>query len=311
MTLRALDLFAGIGGWALACEARGISTVAACEIDAWKRAQYAVHFPDTRLYCDVRSLTAERLNNDGIAVDVVVGSPPCTDASAANHRGRGIDGEETGLFLEAVRLLGEIRPRWACFENSPRLPTRGIDRVVRELEAVGYACWLSVVGAVHAGAPHVRQRVWIAAADADRYRLRDQSGRSRGAGRLGAAEPADHAHANGQGQPPLPVDAEMGRGTGTDGDGGGGGDAANADGFSGPPREAGEDGAQADHTSHAGWSDGPASLARHLRVADGVSAGLAAYCRSAYGDAIVPQVGSAALAGMIALDRFLTSGRAI
>lgn len=40
---------------------------------------------------------------------------------------------------------------------------RGGDRVLSGLEALGYACWPVVVGAVHAGAGHRRKRVWIVA----------------------------------------------------------------------------------------------------------------------------------------------------
>ena len=114
------------------------------------------------MYDDVRSLTADRLLADiGSLPDWIVGSPPCQDASTANTKGRGVDGERTGLFFDAVRLVREVRPRWVCFENVPGLRARGYDRVHDALEAAGYAVWPLVVGAWHAGAPHKRNRVWI------------------------------------------------------------------------------------------------------------------------------------------------------
>lgn len=107
--LNALDLFSGIGGWSLAAHRKGIRTVAACEIDDWKRAQYAAHFPGVKLYRDVRELTAEKLRDDGIGpIDLVVGSPPCQDASAANHRGRGVDGDETADEIDASGHVGVL-----------------------------------------------------------------------------------------------------------------------------------------------------------------------------------------------------------
>lgn len=313
--LDTLDLFCGIGGWSLAAEAKGLHTVAACELDDWKRAQYAAHFPSVRLYKDVRELTGKRLRDDGISIDIVLGSPPCTDASAANHRGRGVEGKETGLFLEAIRLLGEIRPRGACFENSPRLRTRGIDRIIHEMERVGYACWVSVVGAIHAGAPHIRQRAWIVAADADRYGLRNQQRWGGGATRLGRAEPSNHADANSGRQSALPGYGEVGRCAGTPQ--APGRRSAHDD----PDRQFlavgesltqddGKEHAPSPRAAHGGWSDGPAGLARHLRVGDGVSPALAADCRSAYGDAIVPKVGEAAIAGLLALIRHLEPAEA-
>jgi site-specific DNA-cytosine methylase len=167
----ALDLFSGIGGWTLGLEAAGIATVAACEIDPWRRSVYARRFPVVRLYDDIRTLGALRLAADGVPVPgLIVGSPPCQDASAANTRGRGVDGKRTGLYRQWLRLVSELRPAWTCIENSPRLRTRGVDRLLLELESLDYAVWPLVVSAGDIGAPHLRERVWIVGcrADADR-----------------------------------------------------------------------------------------------------------------------------------------------
>jgi site-specific DNA-cytosine methylase len=160
-----LDLFCGAaGGWTLGLHRAGFTTVAACEIDPWRRAVFSQNNPGARMYDDIRTLNADRLRRDlGFLPSIVCGSPPCQDASTANTQGRGIDGERTGLFFDAVRLVREVRPRWVLLENVPGLRTRGYDRVHDALEAAGYAVWPLVVGAVHAGAPHLRKRVWIVA----------------------------------------------------------------------------------------------------------------------------------------------------
>ncbi|PZU44310.1 MAG: DNA methyltransferase, partial [Sphingomonas sp.] len=140
--MRALDLFsAAAGGWSLGLHRAGFITVAACEIVEWRRILYAENHPHVRLYEDVRALTAARLVSDlGFLPDIIVGSPPCQDISSANTKGRGIDGERSGLYLEAVRLVGECHPRWFAFENSANLRTRGADRLLLLLETLGYAC---------------------------------------------------------------------------------------------------------------------------------------------------------------------------
>lgn len=167
MTWRTLDLFCGAaGGWSLGLHCAGFTTVAACEIDPWRRAVFAQNNPGVRMYDDIRTLTADRLLGDlGYLPDIICGSPPCQDASTANTKGRGVDGERTGLFFDAVRLVREVRPRWVLLENVPGLRARGYDRVHDALEEAGYAVWPLVVGAVHAGAPHLRKRVWIMAAN--------------------------------------------------------------------------------------------------------------------------------------------------
>lgn len=140
----------------------GYKTVAACEVIDWRRVLYAQNNPGVLIYDDVRTLTVDRLRRDlGRLPGIIVGSPPCQDISSANTKGRGVDGEQSGLFFEAVRIIGECRPRWFALENSANLRTRGADRVLAALEAIGYACWTFVVGAGNVGANHERKRAWI------------------------------------------------------------------------------------------------------------------------------------------------------
>ncbi|WP_258552111.1 DNA cytosine methyltransferase, partial [Paracoccus versutus] len=136
LPLRVLDLFSGAaGGWSLGLHRAGFITIAACEIVEWRRILYSENFPHVRLYADIRDLTAARLVSDlGCLPDIVVGSPPCQDISSANTKGKGIEGERSGLYLEAVRLVGECRPRWFAFENSSNLRTRGADRLLDALD---------------------------------------------------------------------------------------------------------------------------------------------------------------------------------
>ena len=179
--MRALDLFsAAAGGWSLGLHRAGFVTVAACEIVEWRRILYAENNPHVRLYHDIRGLTATRLVSDlGFLPDIIVGSPPCQDISSANTRGKGIDGERSGLYLEAVRLVGDCRPRWFAFENSVNLRTRGADRLLAALEALGYACEPCVVGADNVGANHVRRRSWLIGYDP--AQLADAAHQRRGA----------------------------------------------------------------------------------------------------------------------------------
>ncbi len=186
-------------------------TVAACEADPWRRERFLANFPGVAMYDDVRTLSAERLRADGVGpIDLVAGSPPCQDASAANTKGVGVDGERTGLIFEQLRIVAELRPRWVCVENSPRLRTRGIDRVLAELEALGYACWPLVVGTGDCGAPHERKRMWLVAADADQVGLRELSGWWSGTCGEFPPESADDPDADGEGELGGAVDAEMG-----------------------------------------------------------------------------------------------------
>lgn len=160
--MRVLDLFSGVGGFAVGLERAGFQTVAFCEIEPFPRAVLAKHWPQVPCYDDVRSLTAEHLAADGIVPDVICGGFPCQDISIAG-KGAGLAGERSGLWREYARLIEEIRPRWVIVENVPALRSRGLDEVLGSLAAIGYDAEWHCIPAAAIGAPHQRDRVWIVA----------------------------------------------------------------------------------------------------------------------------------------------------
>ena len=60
-----------------------------------------------------------------------------------------------------ARIISEVLPRHVLVENSPALTIRGLGRVLGDLASLGYDAEWGVLGAVHAGAPHKRDRIWI------------------------------------------------------------------------------------------------------------------------------------------------------
>ncbi|MDR7037376.1 DNA (cytosine-5)-methyltransferase 1 [Methylobacterium sp. BE186] len=161
--LRVLDLFSGIGGFSLGLERTGgFKTVAFCEIEPFPRRVLAKPWPEVPCYDDVRTLTADRLRADGIAVDVICGGFPCQDISTAGKH-VGIGGERSGLWSEIVRLSGELRPNFIIVENVSALLSCGMGRVLGDLASLGYDAEWDCITADAVGAPHSRDRVWIVA----------------------------------------------------------------------------------------------------------------------------------------------------
>ena len=164
--MRVLDCFAGIGGFSLGLERAGFETVAFCEIEPYCQKVLAKHWPEVPIYDDIRRITADRLLRDGIRPDVITGGFPCQDLSAAGKQA-GIDGERSGLWAELARLLREIRPRYAIFENVPNLLNgdggNWFKRILWDIWQVGYDSEWHCVPASHVGAPHQRDRVWVIA----------------------------------------------------------------------------------------------------------------------------------------------------
>lgn len=159
MSLTHLSLFSGIGGIDLAAEWAGFETVQFCEIDPYCRRVLANNFPGVPIHDDIHTFNAVHFRG----VDLVSGGFPCQDISGANSRGQGIGGPKSGLFFQLLRVVSECKPLVILLENSPFLRTRGSDRVLSELERIGYTCGAFVVGAANAGAPHERQRAYVVA----------------------------------------------------------------------------------------------------------------------------------------------------
>jgi len=164
---KVLDLFSGIGGFSLGLERAGMETVAFCEIEPFPQRVLKKHWPDVPIYSDVMELTNDRLKADGIkGIDIITGGFPCQDLSTAGQRA-GITGERSGLWGECKRLLSEIRPRYAIFENVANLLTgengAWFSRVLTDLASIGYNVEWHNIPASAVGLPHLRERVWIIA----------------------------------------------------------------------------------------------------------------------------------------------------
>jgi DNA (cytosine-5)-methyltransferase 1 len=157
-----LDLFSGIGGFSYAAEklVGGYETVAFCEYDKHAQKVLRKHWPDTEIIDDVRELANDADRFRGL-VDIVVGGYPCQPFSLAGVR-RG-DKDDRHLWPEMLKIVQAVRPTWVIGENVTGHISMGIDTVLSDLEAAGYASRCYVIPAVAADAPHRRDRCWIVA----------------------------------------------------------------------------------------------------------------------------------------------------
>ena len=206
-----LALFAGAGGGILGGHLLGWRTICAVEWDAYAASVLLARQNDGVLapfpiWDDVQTFDGRAWRG---RVDVVSGGFPCQDISAAG-KGAGIDGERSGMWKHMARVVGEVRPRYVFVENSPMLVTRGLDRVLADLTALGYDSRWTVMGAADVGAPHQRDRIWIVAhangmrelqpqgsISEKRRRLGNNSGKEEWRGTWWATEPDVGRVANG------------------------------------------------------------------------------------------------------------------
>jgi DNA (cytosine-5)-methyltransferase 1 len=116
--LRAIDLYAGIGGWSLGLRLAGIEVVASYE---WWDAAVGTHKDNhggTVVPANIRLLRLEDFPSD---IDLVVGSPPCTEFSYSNRGGGGDLDEGLKDLVKFLEVVEHLKPRYWALENVPRV----------------------------------------------------------------------------------------------------------------------------------------------------------------------------------------------
>lgn len=165
MDLKLLDLFSGIGGFSYAAEkiVGGYKTTQFVEKNPYCKSVLHKNFPNIPIHNDIKTFSAKKGQFDIFTIGF-----PCQDLSVAGRQ-KGIgEGTRSGLFYESIRLLREVRPRFAIFENVRNLLSIEKGRVFQEVlfqiaKTGNYEIEWAVVSAKDLGACHLRQRLWILA----------------------------------------------------------------------------------------------------------------------------------------------------
>ena len=150
-------LFSGIGGFEIAAKAAGFRIAMMCEISKFCRHVLEYWNPGVTIIKDIHDV--EGCNE---RVDVVCGGFPCQDISFAG-KGFGIAGDRSGLWCEMSRIISLLGPKIVLVENTASIVGRNLDRVLGDLHKVGYNAEWEVIPATAAGAPHLRERLYLVA----------------------------------------------------------------------------------------------------------------------------------------------------
>lgn len=115
------SLFDGSGGFPLGAVLNGIKPLWASEIEPFPIRVTTKRLPEVKHLGDISAINGAEIE----PVDIITFGSPCTNLSVAGKR-EGLDGEQSSLFFEAVRIIKEMRcatngqyPRWICWENVP------------------------------------------------------------------------------------------------------------------------------------------------------------------------------------------------
>lgn len=162
--MKSIELFAGIGGIALAAEWAGIETIAFCERDPFCQKVLKKHWPSVPIFDDIHTLDRSALEERGVdigAIELVSGGFPCQPYSVAGKR-RGAE-DDRDLWPEMFRVIQEIRPTWVVGENVANFVNMELERTLLDLEGEGYETQTFIIPALSVGARHRRDRVFVVA----------------------------------------------------------------------------------------------------------------------------------------------------
>src|SRR3972149_8132894 len=189
--MRHLDLFSGIGGFALAADRvwPEIEHIF-CDNDLFCQEVLRKHWPDSKIYGDIRTITdtTSDRRREGSATSLqeghqeepqhsreleggferpylLTGGFPCQPFSQAGRR-RGTE-DDRYLWPEMLRVIQLTKPTWIIGENVGGFITWNeglvLQQVCLDLEGEGYEVQPFIIPAVSVNAPHRRDRVWVVA----------------------------------------------------------------------------------------------------------------------------------------------------
>jgi DNA (cytosine-5)-methyltransferase 1 len=168
MALTFGSLFAGVGGFDMGFEQAGWDCKFQVEWDKNCQQILNKHWPDVPKWLDVSDVNGAEIP----PVDCIIFGSPCQDLSVAGKRA-GLEGERSGLFHEAVRIIKEMRdatngtfPRWTVWENVAGALSsnngRDFGTVINEMAKAGaHLQEYALLDAQYFGIPQRRRRIFL------------------------------------------------------------------------------------------------------------------------------------------------------
>ena len=164
-SLNYIDLFSGIGGFAVAlkdiatpmlyCDNSPAVRAALVDIMGGGRLPTAPIVDDVRNIKEIKGIVANR------PLDILTAGVPCCGFSRRGNR-EGLRDERSGLFRATCEVVRTVKPRIVLYENVAdiRSANSGADfaEIIGTMTGMGYKVRWTVVAASDVGAPHERSR---------------------------------------------------------------------------------------------------------------------------------------------------------
>jgi DNA (cytosine-5)-methyltransferase 1 len=166
MSLKVIDLFAGVGGLSLGFEQCGFEVLLANEFDVSIAESYRANHKKTKMVVgDIVKLDRDKVFSPFIGkVDVIIGGPPCQGFSQKGKR-KSINDDRNFLFKYFVSVVELVKPKYFVMENVPNLLSTEKGFFKKEIYALfgslGYTLDSGVLNAADYGVPQNRRRAVI------------------------------------------------------------------------------------------------------------------------------------------------------
>ncbi len=160
MTIKAVELFAGIGGFRLACDQLGIKTIWANDMDENASKIYQKNFNSGTFVQDDIKKQLDSIPNH----QLLTAGLPCQPFSSAGKK-KGISDPRGTLFESLVQILKTHSPTFFVLENVKRLLSmdkgQHFATILNRLSSLDYLIEWRLLNAIDFGLPQHRERIII------------------------------------------------------------------------------------------------------------------------------------------------------
>ncbi|MEY7847508.1 DNA cytosine methyltransferase, partial [Klebsiella africana] len=180
MTVKAIDLFAGAGGFTLSAVEAGVDVIAAVEFDKSAAETYRKNFIEGKKRKielrsgpqkgDINNITPlelrQSLELERGELDIILGGPPCQGFSTHRIKNAGVDDPRNALLLKYFEFVHEFQPKVFLVENVTGLLWKRHEKYLQQFITLAqnnhYILKFSnIINAVDYGVPQNRKRVFI------------------------------------------------------------------------------------------------------------------------------------------------------
>ncbi len=158
--ITAVSLFSGAGGMDLGIMQAGIKIIWAVDNDPDCVQTYKENIGDHIVCSDISNISSADIPK----ADIVIGGFPCQGFSVAN-RFRSSDDSRNKLYIEMLRVIRDVKPKWFIAENVKGILSlengKVFETILADFKEAGYRVRYELVNMADHGVPQLRKRVVI------------------------------------------------------------------------------------------------------------------------------------------------------